>query len=415
MEIIWIFICLCFIAIFSSLIVAYTYSNKIYINLESKKDKITSFTLKILSQNPRLYISTLKTGNTIAIVLFSFLLLNFCKKNFANSIHLAQTWILIIITTTALIYFFSNFIPQTFVKPIANHILKKSNLTVKISIKLLGPLTKPLLILSDFCLRKIFKLSQDKENQLLSISELGTYINKQIETVEQNDKLDTELLILKNALAFTDVLVKKVMVSKFEIEAINIEDSVDTIIEKFIETGYSRLLVYQNNELNIIGYVHIFEILERPISTKSIVYPIEEVNENSLIKDLFKSLSIKRKSIAKVINNENKLVGIITMEDIIEELLGEIDDEHDEKIAIVEKQLTPNRFILSTRFDINYINNKFDLKLSESNEYQTLAAYIYHHTKKIPKKGSAIIIEENTFKILSSSDKKVELVEIITN
>lgn len=418
MEIFSIIICLLFIAFFSSLIVAYTYSNKIFLNLESKKENITSYTLKILAENSRLYISTLKAGNTIALVIFSFYYFSYTKTSFvtiqkdSNNILFLLLHILL---ATLLVYVFSKFIPQTFIKPYANQVILKSNLSIKIIILIFGPITKPLLKLSDWCLRKFFKLSQDKENQLLSISELGSYITKQIETTEDIQKLDTELQILKNALSFTDVLVKKAMVQKVQIETVNVNDSLENIVNKFIETGYSRLLVYENNEDNIIGYIHIFEILENPESTKSIVYPIETVSENSLIKDLFKRLSIKKKSIAKVLNEKGEYTGIITMEDIIEELFGEIDDEHDANIQIVEKEIATNKFIISTRLDLHYLNKKFDFGFTKSEEYKTLGQYILHHHKQILAKGDTITIENNQIKILSLTDKKIEIVEINKN
>ena len=418
MEIFSITICLLFIAFFSSLIVAYTYSNKIFLNLESKKENITSYTLKILSENPRLYISTLKAGNTIALVIFSFYYISY-TESFLNVIqsdsNLVFTTLIYISIAILLVYIFSKFIPQTFIKPYANQVILNSNLPIRIIIKLFSPITNPLLKLSDWFLRKIMNLTQDKENQLLSISELGSYITKQIETSEDNEKLDTELQILKNALSFTDVLVKKAMVQKIQIETVNVNDSLENIINKFIETGYSRLLVYEDNEDNIIGYIHIFEILENPKSTKSIVYPIETVSENSLIKDLFKRLSIKRKSIAKVLNDKGEFTGIITMEDIIEELFGEIDDEHDANIQIVEKEIAPNKFVISTRLDVEYLNKKFNFGLTESDDYKNLEQYILYHHKQIPAKGDVITIEKNQFKILSLTDKKIEIVEIIKN
>lgn len=418
MEIFSIVLCLLFIAFFSSLIVAYTYSNKIFLNLESKKENITSYTLKILAENPRLYISTLKAGNTIALVIFSFYYISYTKTSFVTIQKDSNTILFLllhILIATLLVYVFSKFIPQTFIKPYANQVILKSNLSIKIIILIFGPITKPLLKLADWSLRKIFKLAQNKENQLLSISELGSYITKQIETTEDIEKLDTELQILKNALSFTDVLVKKAMVQKIQIETVNVYDSLENIVNKFIETGYSRLLVYENQEDNIIGYIHIFEILENPKSTKSIVYPIETVSENSLIKDLFKRLSIKRKSIAKVLNEEGEYTGIITMEDIIEELFGEIDDEHDANIQIVEKEIATNKFVISTRLDVHYLNKKFNFGLTESEEYKTLGQYILHHHKQILAKGDTITIENNQIKILSLTDKKIEIVEINKN
>lgn len=418
MEIIPIIICLLFIVFFSSLIVAYTYSNKIYLNLESKKESITSYTLKVLAENPRLYISSLKVGNTICLVIFSFYFFNFFSTNFQQ---IALTygelvfWITAIFSATILVYIFSKFIPQTFVKPFANQILVNSNLSVKILIKIFSPITKPFLKLSDKILSKGFNLSQDKENQLLSIGELGSYITKQMEAAEVQENLDTELQILKNALAFTDVLVKDVMTPRLEIESVDINDSLEAVQQKFIDTGFSKLLVYEDKLDNIIGYVHIFELLESPTSIKNIMYPIEIVAETTYVKELFQRLSVKRKSIAMVVDEYGGLSGIITIEDIIEELFGEINDEHDEITELIEKQIAPNKFIVSGRLDVEYINKKFNLNLLESESYNTIGGYILFYNHEIPKKGDCIEIEKFKFKILSSSEKKIEIIEIITN
>lgn len=417
MEIFIIIICLFFTAYFSSLIVAYTYSNKIFINLESKKQSITSYTLKVLSENPRLYISSLKAGNTISIVFFSFYYIQITEV-YLNTYNFdcseIITWLFSIATATALVYIFSKFIPQTFARPFANQMLINSNFPIQIILKIFKPLVNPLLKLSDWCLINILKLTQDKENQLLSISELGSYITKQIETAEDQKKIDTELQILKNALSFTDVIVKQAMVPKLQIESIAISSTIEEINQKFIDTGYSRLLVYENNENNIIGYIHVFEILENPKSIKDLVFPIETVTEKTLIKDLFKRLTIKRKSIAKVIDASGQYIGIITMEDIIEELFGEIDDEHDENSRIIEKQIAPNKYIISARLEVEYLNKKFNLNLAESKDYNNLSTYILHFYKKNPKKGEEIKIENKTFKILSTHDKKIDIIEITT-
>lgn len=418
MEIIPIIICLLFIVFFSSLIVAYTYSNKIYLNLESKKESITSYTLKVLAENPRLYISSLKVGNTICLVIFSFYFFNFFSTNFQQiAITYGELvfWITAIFSATILVYIFSKFIPQTFVKPFANQILVNSNLSVKILIKIFSPITKPFLKLSDKILSKGFNLSQDKENQLLSIGELGSYITKQMEAAEVQENLDTELQILKNALAFTDVLVKDVMTPRLEIESVDINDSLEAVQQKFIDTGFSKLLVYEDKLDNIIGYVHIFELLESPTSIKNIMYPIEIVAETTYVKELFQRLSVKRKSIAMVVDEYGGLSGIITIEDIIEELFGEINDEHDEITELIEKQIAPNKFIVSGRLDVEYINKKFNLNLLESESYNTIGGYILFYNHEIPKKGDCIEIEKFKFKILSSSEKKIEIIEIITN
>lgn len=404
------------ILILSSLIVAYTYANKIYLNLESKKESASSFTLRILTDNPRLYISALKLGNGIFLVIFCFSFYrlyetpaNTLLLTYGHFVHIA-VFIAIIIFA---VYILSKFIPQTFVKPYATQILTKYDTLVSIFLKILTPLANPLLKLSDLLLEKIWGLNTSNDVQLLSIGDLGSYITKQMESVEEQKDLDTELQILKNALTFTDVKAREIMTPRVEIESVPVNCSMDIVKQRFVETGYSKLLVYENTSDNIIGYIHIFEILQNPQNISQILYPIEIIAQTTYIKELFQTLSVKRKSVAIVVDEYGGLAGMITIEDIIEELFGEIDDEHDDLVEWIEKKINAKRFIFSARLEVAYINEKYQLHLTEHADYNTLGGYIINHSNSIPLKDDQITIEGKQFKILASSNKKIEIVEVI--
>ena len=384
-------------------------------NLESKKENLVSYTLKILTENPRLYISSLKLGNGIFLVLFCYFFYNnykfwgaFILETYGTTIF---TCVYIGITITV-VYIFSKFIPQTFVKPYATAILTKYDLWVTLFLKILSPIASPLLNMADFILEKIFKMDPNHEVQLLSIGDLGSYITKQMESVEEQEDLDTELQILKNALAFTDVKAKEVMTPRVEIESVNINSPIEVVKKKFIETGYSKLLVYEDTSDNIIGYIHIFELLKNPQQISTILYPIEIVPQSLYIKELFQTLSIKRKSVAIVVDEYGGLAGMITIEDIIEELFGEIDDEHDDLVEWIEKQINPKKYIFSARLEVSYINEKYHLQMEEHEDYNTLSGFIIYHCNSIPMKGEQILINGNTYKILASSNKKIDIVEV---
>lgn len=233
-----------------------------------------------------------------------------------------------------------------------------------------------------------------------------------MEASEEQENLDTELQILKNALAFTDVKVKEIMTPRVEIEAVEINSPLQLVKERFISTGYSKLLVYETNSDNIVGYIHIFGMLKNPDNIKSILYPIEIVADSTYIKELFQNLSVNRKSTAIVVDEYGGLTGMVTIEDIIEELFGEIDDEHDDLVEWVEKQIKENKYIFSARLEVSYLNEKYKLNLEESNDYNTLAGYIISNRHTIPQKNEIIHIENNQFKVLASSDKRLEIIEV---
>jgi len=415
MDVFLLLLTLLLILVFSSLIVAYNYSNKIYLNLESKKESVSSYTLKVLAENPRLYITSLKFGNTVCLAIFCYYLylifgLHFynIQTNYGYSTYLA----LYIIISTVLVYIFSKFIPQTFIKPFATQIITHSDVMIRIFLKILAPIAKPLLDLADYILKKFFKLQPSKDMQLLSIGDLGSYITQQMEASEEQESLDTELQILKNALAFTDVKVRDIMTPRVDIEALELNTPLAIARERFISTGYSKLLVYENNSDNIIGYVHSFGMLKNPECLQDILYPIEIVADSTYIKELFQSLSVNRKSTAMVVDEYGGLVGMVTIEDIIEELFGEIDDEHDDLVEWIEKKINDQKYIFSARLEISYLNEKYKLNLEENNDYNTLAGYIISNRHTIPQQNEIIHIGDNQFKVLASSDKRLEIIEV---
>lgn len=415
MTIFLLIITLLLILVFSSLIVAYNYSNKIYLNLESKKESVSSYTLKVLAENPRLYITSLKFGNTLCLAIFCYYLYMFFEEYYEYTAYQYGYGVYLsvfLIAGILLVYLFSKFLPQTFVKPFATQIITNCDLLIRILLKLLSPFTKPLLLFADFILKKFFNLHPSKDIQLLSIGDLGSYITKQMEASEEQENLDTELQILKNALAFTDVKVKEIMTPRVEIEAVEINSPLQVVKERFISTGYSKLLVYDTNSDNIVGYIHIFGMLQNPDSIKNILYPIEIVADSTYIKELFQNLSVNRKSTAIVVDEYGGLTGMVTIEDIIEELFGEIDDEHDDLVEWVEKQVKENKYIFSARLEVSYLNEKYKLNLEESNDYNTLAGYIISNRHTIPQKNEIIHIENNQFKVLASSDKRLEIIEV---
>ena len=242
--------------------------------------------------------------------------------------------------------------------------------------------------------------------------ELGNYITEQMSTVEDNEEVDSEIQIFQNALEFSSVKARDVMTPRTEIAAIDIFDSVVDLKELFISTGYSKIVVYQNSLDDIIGYVHSFDLFKKPKSIKQVMISVEFVPETIYIKDAMNLLTKKRKSVAVVLDEHGGTSGIITIEDIVEQLFGEIEDEHDSDEELIEKELEEDVFLFSTRLEVEYLNQTYKLDIPEEDSYGTLGGFIVNFTKNIPQKGDQISIGNYHFVIEEATNKKIELVKM---
>jgi CBS domain containing-hemolysin-like protein len=270
-----------------------------------------------------------------------------------------------------------------------------------------------LIWISDFILKKFFKTEGDQIPLFFTKIELGNYISEQMSSVEDHENLDSEIQIFQNALEFSGVKARDIMSPRTEISAVEIYDSVAVLREKFIETGYSKILVYQNSLDDILGYVHSFDLFKKPRTIKSVMIPVEFVPETIFIKDVLEQLTKKRKSIAIVLDEYGGTSGMITVEDIVEELFGEIEDEHDAlEEEHTEEQLADGEYLFSSRLDVAYLNEQYKLDLPESDSYTTLGGFIVDFTKDIPQTSEQIVIEKYHFTIEQATNKKIELVKM---
>ena len=231
-------------------------------------------------------------------------------------------------------------------------------------------------------------------------------------TVEKNDEMDSEIQMFQNALDFSGVKARDIMTPRTEIVAVDLFDSVAELKDLFIETGYSKVVVFNNSLDDIVGYVHSFDMFKKPKNIKSILIPVEFVPETIYIKDAMNLLTKKRKSVAVVLDEYGGTSGIITIEDIVEELFGEIEDEHDSDEELTENELEEGVYIFSTRLDVEYLNQTYKLDIPESDSYGTLGGFIVDATKEIPQKGDAITIGIYHFIIEEATNKKIELVKM---
>ena len=415
MEISIIIICLILAALFSGMEIAFVSSNKIYLEIEKKQQNFLSKILTKLTEKPSKFIASMLIGNTIVLVVYGFfmgeLLMNWITKmgfNFTNlSNVLIQTTL-----STFVVLITSEFIPKVFFQIYANTFIKFFALPAYFFYLLFYFISYFILWISDFILRRFFKTEGDQIPLFFSKIELGNYITEQMSSVEDHENMDSEIQIFQNALEFSGVKARDIMTPRTEISAVEIHDSVTDLKNRFIETGYSKILVYQNSLDDILGYVHSFELFKKPKSIKSVLIPIEFVPETIYIKDVLELLTKKRKSIAIVLDEYGGTSGMITIEDIVEELFGEIEDEHDSIEELIEKRLEEDVYLFSARLDVEYLNQTYKLQIPESDSYGTLGGYIVNYTKEIPLKGDQITIDKIRFTIEEATNKKIELVKM---
>ena len=415
MEIGVIIVCLLLSAFFSGMEIAFISSNKIYLELEKKQDGFISSILTKLTEKPSNFIAAMLIGNTLALVVYGFLtseLLLGCFEYYGFNFSGLLSIIVQILLITSVILVTSKFLPKVFFQIYANTLIKVFAVPAYVFYLLFYYISSFFIWISDFVLKTFFKAENDKASLYFSKAELGNYITEQMSTIEDDEEMDSEIQIFQNALDFSGVKARDVMTPRTEIVAIDMFDSVAELKELFIETGYSKVVVYQNSLDDIIGYVHSFDMFKKPKNIKSIVIPVEFVPETIYIKDALDLLTKKRKSVAVVLDEYGGTSGIITIEDIIEELFGEIEDEHDLDEELIEKELEEGVYVFSARLDVEYLNQTYKLSIPESDSYGTLGGFVMNHTKDIPQKGDEISIQTYHFCIEEATSKKIELIKM---
>ena len=415
MEISIIIVCLILCAFFSGMEIAFISSNKIYLEIEKKQDNYISNILTKLTEKPSKFIAAMLIGNNIALVVYGFFMgdllmlwienLGFHLSGFLNL--LLQTLI-----STLVVLVTAEFLPKVFFQIYANSLMKFFAVPAYGFYLLFYFISSFFIWVSDFVLVKFFKTEGDSIPLYFSKAELGNYITEQMSTVEDNDEMDSEIQMFQNALDFSGVKARDIMSPRTEIVAIDLFDSITELKDLFIETGYSKIVVYQNSLDDIIGYVHSFDLFKKPKNIKSIVIPVEFVPETIYIKDAMDLLTKKRKSVAVVLDEYGGTSGIITIEDIVEELFGEIEDEHDSDEELTEKELNEGVYVFSARLDVEYLNLTYKFNIPESDSYGTLGGFIVDSTKEIPQKGDVITIGIYHFIVEEATNKKIELVKM---
>lgn len=412
---------LLFSAFFSGMEIAYISANKVYIEIEKKQKSFISTLLNKLTSKPSKFIASMLIGNNIALVIYGLIMGEVIITFFESLLPIQNTVINFFISdakilsqtliSTFIILFTAEFFPKVFFQIYANKLIRFLALPAYLFYQLFHPLALFVMWISDVLLIKFFNIEGDKIQLSFTKVELGDYITEQMEDISEEDEVDSEIQFFQNALEFSEVKAREAMVPRNEVVAVEVKEKIANVIQLFTQTGYSKILVYKENKDNIIGYVHSFDMFKRPKKIKEILIPVVFVPETLLIKDALNTLIRKKKSISVVIDEYGGTSGIMTVEDIVEELFGEIEDEHD-PVMLTEKKISEQHYLFSARLEVDYINEKYKIDLPESDQYETLSGLIVHHSEDILEKDDYIKIGDLHFKVKEASNRRLNLVEL---
>ena len=403
-------------AFFSGMEIAYVSSNRLNLEIEKKQKGLIPKILSIITKDPSRFISTMLIGNSFALVIYGLFMgqfiIDYLSFLFSPSMNELTVLLLQTIISTLLILIAAEFIPKVLFQIYSNFSMKIFSIPAYIFYIILYPLTGLVIIISNFILKTFFKVNTDESEFSFSKVELENYIENEIDKSDNN--LDSEIEIFQNALELSEIKARDVMVPRAEIIALENTSNIINAKKLFVETGFSKIPIYRNSIDNIVGYIHSFDFLKKPQNINEFILPVVFVPEPMLVNDVLEKLTRESKSIAVVIDEYGGTSGIITVEDIVEELFGEIEDEHD-NYDLHEKKISEGIYEFSSRLEIEYLNKSYSLDLPESESYDTLGGLIVFNKEEIPQVGDEVLINGYSIQIIHASSSKIEKVVLKKN
>jgi CBS domain containing-hemolysin-like protein len=408
-----IFLSLLFSAFFSGMEIAFVASNKLHLELMKKRGEFNARILTPFLESPSRFIATMLVGNNIALVVYGIEMAQVLEP-FIRQFTMADSAVLFIqtIASTALVLVTAEFLPKVIFGLNANRFISLFAIPAWLCYYGLYLVVSLVVSISNFILKYIMGVKQFDKKPVFGRVDLEQYLEEHTTTQEAKENLENEIQIFQNALDFSKVKARECMVPRNEIVAMEINEDIDKLRQKFVETGYSKIVIYRENIDRIIGFTHSYELFKNPADIKSILLPIALVPETMTANDILNLFIRERKSIALVVDEFGGTSGLLTVEDIIEEIFGEIEDEHD-VIELVEEQISETEFVFSGRHEIDYLNEKYHLELPESDDYETLSGLIVHHCQNIPELSAKINIDAFNFEILEVEQTRIEKVQLL--
>lgn len=414
--IITILICLLLSAFFSGMEIAFVASNKLRIEIDKSKKSLTQTLIDLFVSNSGMYITTMLVGNNVVMVIYGIFMSDYIDPKLEHlHISLGMRMVFVTLISTLIMLLVAEFLPKVISRLRPNLFLRMFAIPVFIFYVLFFPISYFSVWFGGLILR-IFtgiKLSRKEGDRAFGKVDLNNLIEEGETSMEENEE-EHDIKLFRNALDFSEVKLRECIVPRTDIIAMPIDGTLDELRELFIETGYSRILIYRDSIDNVIGYVHSSALFHHPETVAKAVSKILIVPETMSALHLLNLFSKEQKSVAVVVDEFGITAGMVTIEDIMEEIFGEIEDEHDH-LNLREEVIAPNEYLFSGRLEVDYLNGKYELNLPENEEYETLAGLILYYNEDIPVVGDQVIVDNLIFEILEVKGARIEEVKVISN
>ncbi|WP_420388342.1 hemolysin family protein [Roseivirga sp.] len=412
-----ILVCLVLSAFFSGTEIAFVSASKLQIELQNQQGKLTGRILAFFTQKPSRLINTALVGNTIALVIYGIFMASVLEPLIAAKLpesFNSQSTVVVLQTvlSTLIVLITAEFTPKSIFLLNPNNLLNLLAIPMIIIFFIMFPVVWLIEQMSKFIIIYALKQQYSEDRQVFGLTDLSNYIKQNTRDDIRKSKVELDTKIFNNALEFKTVRVRECMIPRTEISAVDIEDTVEDLKDEFIESGHTKILVYRDSIDDVIGYCHVLDLFKKPKDIESMLTPIIIVPETMLANELMIQFIQERKSLALVVDEFGGTSGIVSLEDVIEEIFGEIQDEHDEDEDWVEQRIDDNKYILSARHEIDYLNDKFDWDIPEG-DYDTLGGFILSITESIPQVHDVVKHGPFEIKIVSMEDARIDNVMFI--
>ncbi|HWA36130.1 MAG TPA: hemolysin family protein [Cyclobacteriaceae bacterium] len=412
----WIVASLIFSFFFSGIEIAFLSANRLQVELQAKQGVWSGRIMAHFMLNPSRFIGTTLIGNTLALVVFgnnmAFLFEPVLVEKLPASLNNEPSILLIqTILSTLLILFTAEFLPKSLFMINPNLVLSTLALPFVVMYVILAPVTFTIVNLSKLVIKYVLRLEYSEEKPLFGLTDLNIYLRNMQKVKHEDEEIELDKKILHNALEFRKVKVRECMVPRTEITAIPLDDGIEKLRTSFIESGHSKVVIYRDTIDDVIGYCHSAALFKNPRSIEEILTPISIVTETTMANDMMVQLIRERRSLAVVVDEFGGTAGLVSMEDVIEEIFGDIEDEHDAD-NLIEQQLDEKTFVLSARLEVDYLNEKYHWQLPVG-DYETLGGLILSYTEDFPQKGETLDVPPFIFTIQSTKGNGIDTVKVV--
>lgn len=396
--------------------IAFVSSSQLKQQLDIKRNVLPARVLSVFFNNPSRFIGALLLGNNIALVVYGIAMAGLLEPFIVNMLpeSLNSEALLLLIQTlvsTIVILITAEFFPKILFRINPNAILKFFAFPVWFFYYLFYPLILVYIGFSELLLKKVFRISLSNQSYQFSAIDLEEYVNEYLTGEAKQEDLDQEIQMIQNAIEFKNIKLRDCLVPRTEIKAIEIKEDIEHLRLLFTSTGHSKIMIYKDSIDNLIGYVHAYDMFSQPATITEVIRKVEVFPETLAANTLLSDFINNHKSVAVVVDEFGGTSGIVTMEDVIEEIFGEIEDEYDNEESL-EKVISDSEYLFSARLEIDFLNEKYKLNIPVSDEYETLSGFIIHHHESIPVIHEKIEINPFIFTVLKSSENRIEDVKL---